>query len=263
MPNKSKKWRPLKSMKPITSIKVAREITKQFHQKKATKRDIHETLGIHTTHTYQPIPIPTHPLAYQAASAFATTINTRGKKFVCRHVTKLNLRPSKGEPALKTLEIGAINTQLLSIPWLDVDAIDLRSRHARIREVDFFSFYKETPPLSYSILTSFMVLNCVPTAAARGDMLLQMHALLEPNGLLFLSLPRQCIKSVKLSMLKKIFKAVGFVPMEEEFSERITFILFRKVKDADVKKLKGFKLKDRKDQGESKEFSITFTGVGD
>jgi hypothetical protein len=34
--------------------------------------------------------------------------------------------------------VGAVNTQLLSMPWLAVRAIDLRSTHPRIEQRDFF-----------------------------------------------------------------------------------------------------------------------------
>lgn len=36
-------------------------------------------------------------------------------------------------------QVGAINTRLLDVPWLDVRAIDLKSQHPRIQERDFFS----------------------------------------------------------------------------------------------------------------------------
>jgi hypothetical protein len=39
---------------------------------------------------------------------------------------------------LSGLQVGAVNTQLLSMPWLAVRAIDLRSTHPRIEQRDFF-----------------------------------------------------------------------------------------------------------------------------
>jgi len=65
---------------------------------------------------------------------------------------QLELRPARGEEPLPTLEgtrhrlaranapsraratVGAINLQLSSCPFLNVTAVDLQSRHARIKE---------------------------------------------------------------------------------------------------------------------------------
>ena len=56
-------------------------------------------------------------------------------------LTKLGMRRERTR-ALRVLEIGAVNTQLLSVPWLDVRAIDIKSQHPRIEQVDFF----DVPP---------------------------------------------------------------------------------------------------------------------
>jgi len=52
-------------------------------------------------------------------------------------ITKLGFRPQKNRRPLALLEIGAVNTQLLSIPWLEVRAIDIQARHPRIEQIDF------------------------------------------------------------------------------------------------------------------------------
>ena len=36
-------------------------------------------------------------------------------------------------------QVGAVNTQLLSVPWLATRAIDLRSTQPRIEQLDFFA----------------------------------------------------------------------------------------------------------------------------
>ena len=40
----------------------------------------------------------------------------------------------------RLLEVGAVNTQLLSCRWLDVTPIDLRSQHPKIAQIDFLQF---------------------------------------------------------------------------------------------------------------------------
>ena len=88
------------------------------------------------------------------------------------------------------LEIGAVNTQLLSVPWLDVRAIDIKSQHLRIEQVDFF----DVPPnADKDVVVCAMVLNCVERVATRA------HAAdaarhLKPGGYFFLMLPRRCVE---------------------------------------------------------------------
>jgi hypothetical protein len=69
--------------------------------------------------------------------------------------------------------VGAINTCLLDVPWLRVEAIDLRACHPRIRQADFF----ELPgPRTYDAIVSSMVLNSVTDPARRGLMLRKVSA---------------------------------------------------------------------------------------
>ena len=108
---------------------------------------------------------PRRRAAYQEASAL-TTARHRTAKFVFAALTRHGLRPAKGQPPLPLLEaraptaqapalrsraalahrcaahasqVGAVNTQLLSVPWLATRAIDLRSTHPRIEQLDFFA----------------------------------------------------------------------------------------------------------------------------
>lgn len=55
---------------------------------------------------------------------------------------------------LKTLEVGAINLQLSSCPWLDVLAIDVHSQHPLIQEIDFFDI---SPNFNYNVVVCSMV----------------------------------------------------------------------------------------------------------
>lgn len=63
--------------------------------------------------------------AYQEASELTTTRH-RTSKWVFAIITQLGLRPTTNRHPLSLLEIGAVNTQLLSIPWLEVRAIDIQ-----------------------------------------------------------------------------------------------------------------------------------------
>jgi len=78
---------------------------------------------------------------YQAASALATARNTSSSKWIFKTITALGRRPvGKGLTKPTLLEVGAVNTQLLACRWLDVTAIDIRSQHPRIQQVDFLDY---------------------------------------------------------------------------------------------------------------------------
>ena len=53
--------------------------------------------------------------------------------------------------AVPSIQVGAINTRLLDVPWLGVRAIDLKSQHPRIEERDFFSL---KPSEEYDVVSS-------------------------------------------------------------------------------------------------------------
>lgn len=127
--------------------------------------------------------------AYQEASAL-TTARHRTAKFVFAQLTRHGLRPARGDPPLPLLEVGAVNTQLLGVPWLATRAIDLRSTHPRIEQLDFFAL---APAASFGAVVCAMVLNCVPDALARGAMLRGLRAHLRLGGLCFVMLPLRCV----------------------------------------------------------------------
>ena len=101
--------------------------------------------------------------------------------FLCFNETGSSSKRS--QPALRLLEVGAVNTQFLSVPWLDVRAIDIKSQHPRIEQIDFFSMEPES---SYDAVVLSMVLNCVPSPRKRGQMLALVRKHLLPGGQLFL-----------------------------------------------------------------------------
>lgn len=125
-------------------------------------------------------------------------------------------------------QVGAINTQLLSCPWLDVRAIDLNSRHERIEQRDFFELQ---PAGEFQVLVSSMVLNCVPDAESRGRMLKLMYAHLQPGGHAFLMIPLLCLRNSKFmtySRFVAILQAVGFAVKETKDSPKVSFFCLEK-----------------------------------
>ena len=123
--------------------------------------------------------------------------------------------------------MGAINTQLISCPWLNVTAIDLVSRHKKIKQCDFFAL---VPNSEYDVIVSSMVINCVPDAKQRGKMLRLYRSHLRPNGLVFLMLPVLCLYDSKYMTYDKfvdIVHSIGFEVVATKKSPKIAFFALK------------------------------------
>ena len=88
------------------------------------------------------------------------------------------------------LQIGAVNAQLLSVPWLAVRAIDLRPCLPSIEQADFLQLQ---PAKTFDVVVCMMVLNCVPNALDRGRMLLNIRGHLQKSGHAFIVIPLRCL----------------------------------------------------------------------
>mmetsp|Transcript_5303 Transcript_5303/g.17602 ORF Transcript_5303/g.17602 Transcript_5303/m.17602 type:complete len:172 (-) Transcript_5303:784-1299(-) len=131
---KSKKRRPLVEAphRPMRSMRRAREVTSKFHEHthaiaaaqargdRAAAQEAQEALDALGGRD-----------AYQQASILTTERSKHTSKWLFSILTKNGMRPGKGQPPLKVLEVGAVNTQILSVPWLDVRAIDINSQARR------------------------------------------------------------------------------------------------------------------------------------
>ena len=181
---------------------------------------------------------------YQDASILSTSFH-RTSKWVFSLLTKFGLRPGKKQPPLEVLEVGAINTQLLVCPWLNVQAIDLIARHAKIQQLDFFDvpFTK-----TFDVVVSSMVINCVPTPEKRGrlppapstrrlidyvgEMLQRTWRHLKDDGHFFLMLPLLCLTNsnyMTVDHFEAILTRVGFEIREKKETPKIAFFCLRKV----------------------------------
>ena len=144
---------------PMASLRRARAVTSSFHR---LSHELQEATAAgrraDAARLAQELEQLGGRAAYQEASAL-TTARHRTAKFVFAALTRHGLRPAAGQPPLPLLEarapgdtvpqrcahaalapqVGAVNTQLLSVPWLATRAIDLRSTHPRIEQLDFFA----------------------------------------------------------------------------------------------------------------------------
>ena len=178
-----KKKRPL-APPPLKSLKRARQITSAFH---AATRALDGALAKGDAEAVASARAAVEAAggreAYQAASAAATARHKVASKFVWSHLTKLGFRENtKGEKP-RLLEIGAINTQLLSTPWLQVRSVDLRAppgpssereektKKRRIEAIDFFDVARLPQVNEFDAVVCSMVLNCLTSPEQRGEML--------------------------------------------------------------------------------------------
>eukprot|EP00808_Paulinella_micropora_P009927 g58587.t1 len=173
--------------------------------------------------------------AYQQASALNTN-KFRTSKYVFSTLTKLGLRPKKNEPPLKTLEIGAINLQLLSCFWLATRAIDLVSRFpGKIEALNFFELPLPTSEVErYAVVVCFMVLNYVSHPLKRGELLVRAVLQLRMKGHLFLALPLRCFQSargMKRSRFLALTTNLGLSLRGSRDTPKIAFFCFQKVQN--------------------------------
>lgn len=267
---KKKKKKPKTHSKPLVAQKLrsrkkARKLTTQFHRitkqleqldkQQEGKGAVHEHVNVAKPNVNaQSSPINAAKAAqrreeleqqlkemggrraYQDASILSTAMNRSTSKYVFSMLTKYGMRPRKGQDPLRVFEVGAINLQISSCPWLSVRAIDINSRSHLIEQADFFDI---EPAQDFQVTVCSMVINCVPSPEARGDMLVRMWHHLKHLGIFFLMLPLQCLtRSAFLTeeMFSQALKLSGFEILQTKNSPRVAFFCLRKADKISSKK---------------------------
>jgi len=227
MPNRKRKQVVSVAPKALKSRRVARQRTTHFHALMGAQATAAER-GNETLVAELGTAIAENREAYQHASIVSTS-HFKSSKWVFQQLTALDRRPKKRCPPLRLLEVGAINTQLAEGPgWLDVTAIDLESRHPLIVAMDFFELL---PEARFDAVVLSMVLNCVPTPEARGDMLRRCRAHLRAQGLLFLMIPLLCVTNSSYTteaLLLELLQTVGFSLAARRDTPRIAFFCLQR-----------------------------------
>jgi 25S rRNA (adenine2142-N1)-methyltransferase len=157
---------------------------------------------------------------------------------------KTRSQKSPGDVALRCLEVGALSTQneISKFPSVvDMTRIDLNSQGTGIEKQDFM----ERPlPTSrdecFDILSLSLVLNYVPDAPGRGEMLKRVTKFLrtrtsdEPETnkalpLLFLVLPLPCIDNSRYldePRLLEMMESFGFAMINRKITPKLCYFLF-------------------------------------
>lgn len=267
--NKRKKSQPLVPPPKLMSRKRARRVTTAFHkltrQRQAADDDPSAVQEIDMQ-----LQAMGGRKEYQKASQVSTMFHSTSR-WVLGHLSRngwlygireADETASNNETAsrkakkkkirrpTRLLEIGAINTELLDAgdsskrhdagsgsstqPRLAVRAIDLHCMDRRIEKADFLKIPVNDVIVTqrYDVLVCSMVLNCVPTARARGDMVCRLYHFLRPRGLCFVTIPRTCLALspyMDKAHFVELLTGVGLEILETKESPKIAFFVCKRV----------------------------------
>lgn len=211
----------------VGSARKARRVTSAFHRLSRELEAAHHA-GDRSKAEKLRSALEERRREYQDASIFATA-QFRTSRWVLRVLRAMDALPRRDEPRLEALEIGAINTQLVSSQFLHTRAVDLRSRHPAIEEVDFFRL--RPPARSLDVVMCAMVINCLPAPGLRGEMLRRVRSMLVEGGLLFLALPRQCLTRSPFTNhdhFASALRALGLGPVAQKQTPKVALFCCRR-----------------------------------
>jgi 25S rRNA (adenine2142-N1)-methyltransferase len=173
---------------------------------------------------------------------------------------------------MRMLEVGALSTSnaCSKSGLFEMERIDLNSQAEGIKKQDFME-----RPLArdakekFDIISLSLVLNYVPDASGRGDMLLRtLEFLKSPNypemslqeffpGL-YLVLPAPCVANSRYldeSKLEMIMESLGYVIVKKKLSNKLVYYLWRLVSKS-TKRRTAFKKVEIKSGKDRNNFSI-------
>ncbi|GBE82446.1 25S rRNA adenine-N(1) methyltransferase [Sparassis crispa] len=137
--------------------------------------------------------------AYQRMSSIGQGKDRGGgsEKVLIEWLQELGVASSaqKEKRVLRLLEVGALRPDNYAscASWIQGNPIDLRSQHPAIAEQDFLLMDEKAHHARWDVISLSLVLNFVPDAKDRGQMLRLAHSMLRPDGFLFLVLPLPCL----------------------------------------------------------------------
>ncbi|KAL2167738.1 hypothetical protein VTG60DRAFT_869 [Thermothelomyces hinnuleus] len=157
-------------------------------------------------------------------------------------------KPDSGR-RLRMLEVGALSTQnaCSKSGHFDIVRIDLKSQEEGILEQDFMERpLPRDESERFDIISLSLVLNFVPDAKGRGDMLRRTTQFLRAPGRyidspslaasfpsLFLVLPAPCVTNSRYldeERLVAIMESLGYTMAESKTSQRLVYYLWRRVR---------------------------------
>jgi 25S rRNA (adenine2142-N1)-methyltransferase len=149
----------------------------------------------------------------------------------------------KGQ-AIRMLEVGALSVKnaCSRSGLFEIERIDLNSQAEGIKQQDFMERpLPRDEQEKFGIISLSLVLNYVPDASGKGEMLLRTLKFLTArkhpeNGLrdflpsLFLVLPASCVTNSRYMdepKLEEIMESLGYVKVEKKLSNKLVYYLWR------------------------------------
>ncbi|AOA64987.1 25S rRNA (adenine(2142)-N(1))-methyltransferase [Komagataella phaffii CBS 7435] len=174
--------------------------------------------------------------AYQVASTQGQNGKRGGdsSKYLMRWLSELELF-SKVKIKPNALEIGCLSSQNListSKVFEEVVRIDLQSQEPKILKQDFMQRpLPKNDNEKFNLISCSLVLNFVPTASDRGQMLKRVTTFLqETDSYLFLVLPLPCITNSRYCTqehIAKIMSSLGFQELKFHQAQKIAYWLYK------------------------------------
>lgn len=153
----------------------------------------------------------------------------------------------KRQQPLKMLEVGALSTQnaCSTSGIFEVQHIDLNSQEPGIQQQDFMErpLPKDESEL-FDIISLSLVLNFVPDAPGRGQMLLRTLSFLfpppndtaraaeHPFPSLFLVLPRSCVDNSRYftdARLQELMEVLGYTRVQMKMTQKLAYSLWVRI----------------------------------
>lgn len=142
---------------------------------------------------------------------------------------------------LRLLEVGAlrIDNTCSRSPFFQVTRIDLNSQAPGIQQQDFMDRpLPSTDAGRFDIISLSLVLNYVPDARARGEMLRRTCQFLgtasrdwpDSCPCLFLVLPAPCVENSRYldeALLTRMLASLGYAPLRRKVSSKLIYLLLR------------------------------------
>ncbi|KAI0855655.1 putative methyltransferase-domain-containing protein [Xylaria cubensis] len=172
------------------------------------------------------------------------------------------------------LEVGALSTtnECSKSGFFDMERIDLNSQGDGILQQDFMKRPLPTDDTqTFDIISLSLVLNFVPDAPGRGDMLLRTLDFLkqpdmtEPHDAfpcLFLVLPAPCVTNSRYMdepLLERIMNALGYVKTNSKITQKLVYYLWRRTLRVSIK-APTFKKAELRSGSTRNNFSIVLRG---
>ncbi|KAJ2985801.1 hypothetical protein NUW58_g5340 [Xylaria curta] len=176
--------------------------------------------------------------------------------------------------SVRMLEVGALSTtnECSKSGFFDMERIDLNSQSDGILQQDFMKRPLPTDDKhTFDIISLSLVLNYVPDAQGRGDMLLRtLDFLKKPDTTkshdafpcLFLVLPAPCVSNSRYMnepLLEEIMKALGYMKTHSKTTQKLVYYLWRRILRAPTR-IPTFKKVELRSGSTRNNFSIVLHG---